>query len=126
MLLTAATHNEPQGVFKIDAGAIRLGSTCAGKLGALLVGGDSAIEVADGGCIAFEDSASVAWASDATLTIRGQAKSRSIRIGTSADALTADQLVQIRYESASGVQKPVTIDANGYLRFESGFRLIVR
>lgn len=126
MLLTAATHNEPQGVFKIDAGAIRLGSTCAGKLGALLVGGDSAIEVAEGGCIAFEDSASVAWASDATLTIRGQAKSRSIRIGTSADALTADQLVQIRYESASGVQKPVTIDANGYLRFESGFRLIVR
>ena len=52
---------------------------------------------------------------------------RSIRVGTSATALTTAQLAQIVYRTAEGKEIPVTIDANGYLAGPNpGFMLMVR
>ena len=103
------------GVFKVEAGTVRLGEGCGGNFGALIVLGDAAIDCA-GGTIAFEDSSDFAWTEGATLRLTGEVGPKSIRVGTDNSSLTAEQLAAIAYVNASGKLKPVTLSSDGYLR----------
>lgn len=114
------------GVFKIEEGTVRIGGKCSGDFGALVVLGDSAIDCA-GGAITFADSSEMSWTEGKKLVLKGDMGPRSIRVGTSAAALTPGQLAAIVYEGGNGRQKPVTIDSEGYLhRPPSSMRVIMR
>ncbi len=129
MLLTASTHNEPQGVFKIDAGTVRFGATSAGQLGALLVAGDAALEVEEGGTIAFADSSAVEWTEGKTLTLKSKVGKMSLRFGESATGLSADQLAAICYDASVTTKKPVfALTSSGYLTdgLSGGFCIRIR
>ena len=103
------------GVFKVEAGTIRLGEGCGGNFGALIVLGDAAIDCA-GGAIAFDNSSDFAWTEGATLRITGDCGPKTIRIGTDGSSLTAEQLASIAYVNAAGKLKPMTLSSDGYLR----------
>ena len=40
---------------------------------------------------------------------------KSVRVGTSAAALTADQLAAVKFKTASGKLRAMTVDDEGYL-----------
>ena len=103
------------GVFKIEAGTVRFPEAAAGDFGALVVLGDSEIEVASGARITFDDSADMAWTADKTLAFSGTMGKKSVRVGTSAAALTAEQLAAVKFKTASGKLRAMTVDAEGYL-----------
>ena len=114
------------GVFKVEAGTVRLGDGCGGNFGALIVLGDAAIDCA-GGAIAFDDSAEFAWTEGATLRITGDCEPKTIRVGTDGSSLTAEQLASIAYVNAAGKLKPMTLSSDGYLRPPpKGMKFIVR
>ena len=70
--------------------------------------------------VLFADSSAVNWTG--TLTLAGTLKSQTVRFGTSASALTADQLQKIDINGSA-----VKLDAEGYLRYATtGVYLIVR
>jgi len=112
--LTSPANDCTTGVFKVEAGTVRLGAGCGGKFGPLIVLGDSAIDCA-GGTIAFEDSADMVWTEGATLSITGNMGKRTIRVGTDNNSLTAGQLAAIKYVNAAGKAKSVSLTEDGYL-----------
>ena len=79
---TAAGSCATSGVFKVEAGTVRLGEGCGGSFGALIVLGDAAIDCA-GGTIAFDASADFAWTAGKTLAFSGTMGRKSVRVGTS-------------------------------------------
>jgi hypothetical protein len=103
------------GVFKVEAGTVRFPGTASGDFGALVVLGDSEIEVARGARITFDASSDFAWTEGKTLVFSGTMGRKSVRIGTSAAALTAEQLAAVKFRTASGKLRPMTIDGDGYL-----------
>ena len=113
--LTAANSSCATGVFKVEAGTVRFPGTASGDFGALVVLGDSEIEVARGARITFDASSDFAWTEGKTLVFSGTMGRKSVRIGTSAAALTAEQLAAVKFRSASGRLRPMTIDGDGYL-----------
>lgn len=112
--LTSPANDCTTGVFKVEAGTVRLGAGCGGGFGALIVLGNAAIDCA-GGTIAFEDSADMVWTEGATLSITGNMGKRTIRVGTDGNSLTADQLATIKYVNAAGKAKSVSLTEDGYL-----------
>jgi len=71
---------------------------------------DSVIEAGSGSAtLAFADSSAKTWTG--TLTINGKLAATTLRFGTDAKGLTAAQLAAI-----SNRDRPVTLDAQGYLR----------
>ena len=112
---TAAGSCATSGVFKIEAGTVRFPEAASGDFGALVVLGDSEIEVARDARITFDASSDFAWTEGKTLVFSGTMGRKSVRIGTSAAALTAEQLAAIKFRSASGRLRPMTIDGDGYL-----------
>ena len=112
---TATGSCATSGVFKIEAGTVRFPEAAAGDFGALVVLGDSEIEVASGARITFDDSADMAWTADKTLAFSGTMGKKSVRVGTSAAALTAEQLAAVKFKTASGKLRAMTVDAEGYL-----------
>ncbi|MBQ3807051.1 MAG: InlB B-repeat-containing protein [Kiritimatiellae bacterium] len=112
--LTSPANDCTTGVFKVEAGTVRLGAGCGGGFGALIVLGDATIDCA-GGAIAFEDSADMAWTEGATLSITGNMGKRTIRVGTDNNSLTAGQLAAIKYVNAAGKAKSVSLTEDGYL-----------
>ena len=113
--LAADSTSCATGVFKIEAGTVRFPEAAAGDFGALVVLGDSEIEVARDARITFDASSSFAWTADKTLVFSGTMGRKSVRIGTSAAALTAEQLAVVKFRTASGKLRPMTIDGDGYL-----------
>jgi uncharacterized repeat protein (TIGR02543 family) len=113
--LAADSTSCATGVFKIEAGTVRFPGTASGDFGALVVLGDSEIEVARGARITFDASSDFVWTADKTLVFSGTMGRKSVRIGTSAAALTAEQLAAVKFRSASGRLRPMTIDGDGYL-----------
>ena len=117
----------PSGVFRLEEGKVRFAATAGGTLGALVLAGDATIDVVSGAQVSFDDASELAWTPEKKLTITGALGKRSIRVGTSAEALTSAQLAQIVYRTAAGKECPVSIDANGYLSGPKlGFTLLVR
>ena len=58
-----------------------------------------------------------AWDESATLTLANKLAPKSIRFGTDANGLAADQLAKIRYDESVTTKTVVfTLDAEGYLR----------
>ena len=124
--LTSPANDCTTGVFKVEAGTVRLGAGCGGGFGALIVLGNAAIDCA-GGTIAFEDSADMVWTEGATLSITGNMGKRTIRVGTDGNSLTADQLATIKYVNAAGKAKSVSLTEDGYLLPPSrGMSLVIR
>ena len=113
--LTADSTSCATGVFKIEAGTVRFPEAAAGDFGALVVLGDSEIEVARGARITFDASSDMAWTADKTLVFSGTMGKKSVRVGTSAAALTADQLAVVKFKTASGKLRAMTVDDEGYL-----------
>ena len=103
------------GVFKIEAGTVRFPDAAAGDFGALVVLGDSEIEVASGARITFDASSDMAWTAGKTLVFSGTMGKKSVRVGTSAAALTAEQLAAVKFKTASGKLRAMTVDDEGYL-----------
>ena len=68
-----------------------------------------------GARITFDASSDFAWTADKTLVFSGTMGRKSVRIGTSAAALTAEQLAAVKFRTASGKLRPMTIDGDGYL-----------
>ena len=112
---TAAGSCATSGVFKVEAGTVRFPGTASGDFGALVVLGDSEIEVASGARITFDASSDMAWTADKALVFSGTMGKKSVRVGTSAAALTADQLAAVKFKTASGKLRAMTVDAEGYL-----------
>jgi hypothetical protein len=124
---TATGSCATSGVFKVEAGTVRFPGTASGDFGALVVLGDSEIEVARGARITFDASSDFAWTEGKTLVFSGTMGRKSVRIGTSAAALTAEQLAAVKFRSASGRLRPMTIDGDGYLMAPSkGMAISVR
>ena len=113
--LAADSTSCATGVFKIEAGTVRFPDAAAGDFGALVVLGDSEIEVARSARITFDASSDMAWTADKTLVFSGTMGKKSVRVGTSAAALTADQLAAVKFKTASGKLRAMTVDAEGYL-----------
>ena len=110
--LTGADSSCTTGVFKVEAGTVRLGATASGALGAFILLGDGAIDCA-GGKMAFADSRDMVWTAEKTLTVSGELGAKTIRFGTDANALTADQLAQIKKPDSSAL---AWLSTEGYLR----------
>ena len=110
--LTGADSSCTTGVFKVEAGTVRLGATASGALGAFILLGDGAIDCA-GGKMAFADSRDMVWTAEKTLTVSGELGAKTIRFGTDANALTADQLAQIKKPDSTAL---AWLSAEGYLR----------
>ena len=112
--LTSPYNDCTTGVFKVEAGTVRLGAGCGGGFGALIVLGDATIDCA-GGTIAFDASADMAWTEGKTLSISGNMGSRTVRVGTDSSSLTAGQLASIVYVNEAGKARPVVLSPDGYL-----------
>ena len=124
--LTSPNNDCTSGVFKVEAGTVRLGPGAAGNFGALVVLGDAAIDCA-GGTIAFDDSSSFAWTEGATLRLTGEFGSRTIRVGTDDSSLTAEQLAAIVCVDETGKTRPVALSSGGYLvSSKKGMSIFVR
>ena len=113
--LAASGTSCATGVFKVEAGTVRFPEAAAGDFGALVVLGDSEIEVARSARITFDASSDMAWTADKTLVFSGTMGKKSVRVGTSAAALTADQLAAVKFKTASGKLRAMTVDDEGYL-----------
>ena len=100
------------GVFKVEAGTVKFPSTAGGAFGAAVLLGDASLVADRGAKVSFADSSDQAWTSGATLDVAKPLARRTIRFGTSANALTAAQLAQMTYDGKSG---KLSLDANGYL-----------
>ena len=94
---------------------MRFPEAAAGDFGALVVLGDSEIEVARSARITFDASSDMAWTADKTLVFSGTMGKKSVRVGTSAAALTAEQLAAVKFKTAAGKLKTMAIDDDGYL-----------
>ncbi len=124
--LTAAGSCATSGVFKIDAGAIRLAQGASGEYGALVLEGNAEIDC-KGGSIAFDASDSFAWNDDAVLTISGLLGRRTVRFGQDAVALSESQLSRIKYKAEDGSLVALKLTSDGYLsRASSGLYMFVR
>ena len=118
---TAAGSCATSGVFKVEAGTIRLANGSSGQYGPCILLGDASLDF-QGGTVAFEDSSSYAWTSGATLDITGELKSKSLRFGTDSNGLTAAQLSQITFR---GKANKVSLDAEGYLQGPSDGTIVL-
>ena len=124
---TAAGSCATSGVFKVEAGTVRFPETASGAFGALVVLGDSEFDVAREARITFDASSGMTWTADKILTFSGTMGSKSVRIGTNAAGLTDDQLAALRFRTASGALRAMTIDSEGYLHPPAmGFFMVVR
>ena len=119
----AATNNAcSTGVFKMEAGTVRLASTVGGGFGAFTLLGNATLDVASGAQVSFDDSSAQVWTSEATLNITGEPGTKSLRFGTDATGLTAAQLAQITFR---GKANKVSLDAEGYLQVPGSSMMVL-
>lgn len=111
------------GTVTMNEGTLRLGEKASGTLGAVVVTGESSVDVVQGATMSFDDSSALAWAEGATLNLTGEIGKKSIRFGTDANGLTAAQLAAIL---VNGKANRATIDEDGYLSVPKGFTLILK
>ena len=99
----------------LKAGTVAFGLSAVLGATTLILTGDAEMNVANGAKITFADSSAMAWTVGKMLTFSGDMGRKSVRIGTTADGLTAAQLAQIQFRKADGKMVPMTIDSEGYL-----------
>jgi len=114
--LSSSESSCTTGVFKVEAGTVRFPAKSGGSFGALQVTGDTVIEVAASARVSFDNSSEIAWTAGKKLIFTGDMTGKSVRIGTDANSLTADQLKQVVYRKASGKEVSMSLNAEGYLQ----------
>ena len=135
---------EPAGQTFLAAGTLRLAASTAGSsFGRLQLEGDATLQLDEGARVAFADSTEIsgtnpndggaayswAWNETATLTLANKLAPKSIRFGTDANGLAADQLAKIRYDESVTTKTVVfTLNAEGYLQdsLNRGFAISIR
>ncbi len=120
--LTGAGSCATSGVFKIEAGTVRLGAGSSGEYGACILLGDATID-GQGGTIEFDDSSAFAWTDGATLNLTGNVGKRKVRFGKSAEGLTAAQLAAITVNGKAG---KATLDGEGWISVFAGLKISIR
>ena len=128
----------------LSNGTIRIASSAAGsQLGRLHLGGDATLQLDEGATLNFAPSTNImmyargnssspatymfSWNTNATLTLKSKVAPKSIRFGTDASGLTADQLAQIKYARSVTTRKNVvfSLDKDGYLKDSLSGGLII-
>ena len=120
------------GTTMLSNGTIRIAKSLTDNyLGRLHLGGDAALQLDEGSTVNFASSTNVyvyakdastpylfSWNTNATLTLKSKVAAKSIRFGTDASGLTADQLAQIKYARSVTTRKNVvfSLDKDGYLK----------
>ncbi|MGI5868307.1 MAG: hypothetical protein ACOX9C_02535 [Kiritimatiellia bacterium] len=112
MLLTGVSTNFG-GSVTLNAGTLAFGSAARLTGPALVVTGDATLDVAQSGRIAFADSSDMVWTEGKTLTVSGELGAKTLRFGTDANGLTADQLAQIQKPDSTAL---AWLSSEGYLR----------
>lgn len=115
----AATSN-----LRLLGGSLAVAPGVRTSAGSVTLGASCSLEIGDGARLAFEDASALSWTAGKTLTVKGTLGRRTLRFGTSAAGLTADQLAAIRDEGGA----PCKIDANGYVRSTKspGFAVLLK
>ena len=99
----------------LQGGTVDFGNSKGSAFDRIKLDEDSFITVDAKSIVTFADSSDMAWTADKTLVFSGTMGRKSVRVGTSAAALTADQLAAVKFKTASGKLRAMTIDAKGYL-----------
>ena len=97
----------------LDGGTIAGADNTANTVGELTVAENGGmIELGEGTSLAFADSSAKTWSGE--LIIKGW-REGTIRFGTSASALTEEQLARIRVEKPNGKSVHMCLSSSGYL-----------
>ena len=99
----------------LQGGTVDFGNSKGSAFDRIKLDEDSFITVDAKSIVTFADSSDMAWTADKTLAFSGTMGKKSVRVGTSAAALTAEQLAAVKFKTASGKLRAMTIDAEGYL-----------
>ncbi len=107
------------GSLRLEGGTVAFGGNAG--FGALVVAGDSAVEVASGKTLSFASSADKEWAAGVQLNFTGAFDSTNhvVRFGTNATGLTAAQLKKIRVNG-----ERCKLDESGWLHPYTGGLII--
>ena len=120
--VTFEKGSEITGPLQLEDGTISFGGDAS--FGALVVTGDSAIEIGAGKTLSFTASNGKEWSSNVRLDITGAFNSSDqvVRVGTDATGLTKDQLSKVRINDMR-----CKIDENGWLHpYVSGLILFLK
>ncbi len=112
----------------LQGGSVDFGTSVGTAWTTLALEATSSLAAERNARVTFDDSSAVEWADGAELLITGRWGAKAIRVGTSADALTATQLAAIKGVSSDGRTRPVTISTDGYLicPWGTGLTMVVR
>ena len=99
----------------LQGGTVDFGNSKGSAFDRIKLDEDSFITVDAKSIVTFADSSDMAWTADKTLAFSGTMGKKSVRVGTSAAALTAEQLAAVKFKTASGKLRAMTVDDEGYL-----------
>ena len=99
----------------LQGGTVDFGNSKGSAFDRIKLDEDSFITVDAKSIVTFADSSGMTWTAGKTLVFSGTMGRKSVRVGTSAAALTADQLAAVKFKTAFGKLRAMTIDAEGYL-----------
>lgn len=120
-LVNSATTTQATDPVTLDGGTLATAKAGTG-LGVLTVGeAGGGITLGEGATLSFADSSAATWTGTEKVVITGFAE-KSIRFGTSAQALTGVQLNRLRTSEG----KRLYMDDDGYLTRESGMAIFIR
>ena len=101
----------PNQAYNLAGGTLAAETDTDNTAGSLVVSSNGVIKVAADASLAFADSASIAWTGAGTVQVDADLTAEAVRFGSSASALTSQQLKRMRHGDLK-----VKLDANGYLR----------
>lgn len=113
----------------LAGGALEFAAGSTNHVGVLMASAaGSALALGADAEVCFSDSSAQNWAADATVVVTFNPETSRIRFGTDANGLTAAQLKQLRYQSATGPRYRFGLDADGYLTLTppAGFVIMVK
>ena len=99
----------------LQGGTVDFGNSKGSAFDRIKLDEDSFITVDAKSIVTFADSSGMTWTAGKTLVFSGTMGKKSVRVGTSAAALTADQLAAVKFKTASGKLRAMTVDDEGYL-----------
>ena len=101
----------PNQAYNLAGGTLAAETDTDNTVGGLVVSSNGVIKVAADASLAFADSALIAWTGSGTVQVDADLTAEAVRFGSSASALTSQQLKRMRHGELK-----VKLDAGGYLR----------
>ena len=112
----------PSQAYNLAGGTLATEADSDNSVGGLVVSDSGAIKVAAAASLTFADSAAITWTGAGTVQVDADLTADAVRFGSSADALTSQQLKRLRHGELK-----VKLDAAGYLRDRiDGTHIIIR